>query len=78
MRGTARSTHVGEIVHRSPQATLGYYDDEVSTALAFSDGWLHSGDLEVMDTDGYLTVVDRKKDMVKSGGETWPVGRWRK
>jgi fatty-acyl-CoA synthase len=60
---------VGEIVHRSPHATLGYWDDEAKTAEAFRDGWFHSGDLGVFDADGYLSVVDRKKDMIKSGGE---------
>ncbi len=60
---------VGEIVHRSPHATLGYYKDEAMTAAAFRNGWFHSGDLGVMSEDGYLTVVDRKKDMIKTGGE---------
>ena len=60
---------VGEIVHRSPQATLGYWNDAAKTAEAFQGGWFHSGDLGVMDADGYLAVVDRKKDMIKSGGE---------
>jgi fatty-acyl-CoA synthase len=60
---------VGEIVHRSPQATLGYYRDEAKTAEAFRGGWFHSGDLGVMTADGYLSVVDRKKDMIKTGGE---------
>jgi fatty-acyl-CoA synthase len=60
---------IGEIVHRSPQATLGYHDDEAKTAEAFKDGWFHSGDLGVLDDEGYLSVVDRKKDMIKSGGE---------
>ncbi|MGW5072049.1 acyl-CoA synthetase [Rhodococcus sp. NPDC004095] len=60
---------IGEIVHRSPQATLGYYNDEEKTAEAFRDGWFHSGDLGVMTEDGYLSVVDRKKDMIKTGGE---------
>jgi fatty-acyl-CoA synthase len=60
---------VGEIVHRSPHAALGYYDDEEKTADAFRNGWFHSGDLGVVDKQGYLTVVDRKKDMIKSGGE---------
>ncbi|MBA9002688.1 acyl-CoA synthetase [Thermomonospora cellulosilytica] len=60
---------IGEIVHRSPHAALGYYNDEDKTAEAFRDGWFHSGDLGVMDADGYLTVVDRKKDMIKTGGE---------
>ncbi|MEU9342676.1 acyl-CoA synthetase [Streptomyces sp. NPDC048278] len=60
---------VGEIAHRSPQATLGYFRDEEKSADAFRGGWFHSGDLGVMSPDGYLTVVDRKKDMIKSGGE---------
>jgi fatty-acyl-CoA synthase len=60
---------VGEIVHRSPQATLGYWRDEAKTAEAFRDGWFHSGDLGVLTEDGYLSVVDRKKDMIKTGGE---------
>ena len=60
---------VGEIVHRSPHATLGYYNDEAMTAAAFRNGWFHSGDLGVMSQDGYLTIVDRKKDMIKTGGE---------
>ncbi|WP_326835625.1 acyl-CoA synthetase [Amycolatopsis rhabdoformis] len=60
---------VGEIVHRSPHATLGYYEDEEKTAAAFAGGWFHSGDLGVLDEEGYLSVVDRKKDMIKTGGE---------
>jgi len=60
---------VGEIVHRSPHAALGYYHDEDKTAAAFRNGWFHSGDLGVMTEDGYLSVVDRKKDMIKTGGE---------
>jgi len=60
---------VGEIVHRSPQAMLGYWDDAEKTAETFRDGWLHTGDLGILDDEGYLYVVDRKKDMIKSGGE---------
>src|SRR5664279_297444 len=60
---------VGEIVHRSPHAMLGYYHDPERTAEAFRNGWFHSGDLGVLDAEAYLTVVDRKKDMIKSGGE---------
>jgi len=60
---------VGEIVHRSPHAALGYYNDEEKTAEAFRGGWFHSGDLGRIDSDGYLSVVDRKKDMIKTGGE---------
>ncbi len=60
---------IGEIVHRSPQLMLGYYNDPVKTAEAFAGGWFHSGDLGVFDDEGYLSVVDRKKDMIKTGGE---------
>ena len=60
---------VGEIVHRSPHATLGYHDDEEKTAEAFRGGWFHSGDLGYVDDTGHLYVVDRKKDMIKTGGE---------
>lgn len=60
---------VGEIVHRSPHLMLGYFKDEARTAAAFAGGWFHSGDLGVMDADGYISVVDRKKDMIKTGGE---------
>jgi fatty-acyl-CoA synthase len=59
----------GEIVHRSPQAMLGYWNDPEKTAETFRGGWLHTGDLGVLDEEGYLTVVDRIKDMIKTGGE---------
>jgi fatty-acyl-CoA synthase len=59
----------GEIVHRSPHLMGGYLDDPGATAAAFASGWFHSGDLGVLDEEGYLTVVDRKKDMIKTGGE---------
>jgi fatty-acyl-CoA synthase len=60
---------VGEIVHRSPQLLSGYYRDDERTRAAFEGGWFHSGDLATVDDEGYITVVDRKKDMIKSGGE---------
>jgi len=60
---------VGEIVHRSPHLMLGYFKDEEKTRAAFSGGWFHSGDLGTIDEEGYISVVDRKKDMIKSGGE---------
>jgi len=60
---------VGEIVHRSPQLINGYWNDAERTAESFAGGWFHSGDLGIADADGYITVVDRKKDMIKSGGE---------
>jgi fatty-acyl-CoA synthase len=60
---------IGEIVHRSPQLLSGYFKDEEKTRAAFKGGWFHSGDLAVMDSEGFITVVDRKKDMIKTGGE---------
>jgi fatty-acyl-CoA synthase len=60
---------VGEIVHRSPHLMLGYFHDDERTTAAFDGDWYHSGDLATIDEDGYIFVVDRKKDMIKSGGE---------
>jgi fatty-acyl-CoA synthase len=60
---------VGEIVHRSPHLMLGYFHDDERSAAAFTGGWFHSGDLATIDGEGYITVVDRKKDMIKTGGE---------
>jgi len=60
---------VGEIVHRSPHLMLGYFKDEEKTRAAFSGDWFHSGDLATIDDEGFISVVDRKKDMIKSGGE---------
>ncbi|PEG41657.1 acyl-CoA synthetase [Mycolicibacterium duvalii] len=60
---------VGEIAHRSPHLMLGYLDDDAKTAEAFRGGWFHSGDLGYYDEHGLLHVVDRKKDMIKTGGE---------
>lgn len=58
----------GEIVYRSPQLCQGYWELPEETEEAFRDGWFHSGDLAVRDTDGYFTVVDRVKDVINSGG----------
>jgi fatty-acyl-CoA synthase len=60
---------IGEIVHRSPQLMQGYWKDAERTAAAFEGGWFHSGDLATIDGEGYLTIVDRMKDMIKTGGE---------
>jgi len=58
----------GEIVHRSPQLLVGYWDKPQETEEAFEGGWFHSGDVGVMDEAGYLTIVDRIKDVIKTGG----------
>lgn len=59
---------VGEICGNGPILTPGYYKRPDLTADAIQDGWLHSGDLGYMDEDGFLYLVDRKKDMIISGG----------
>lgn len=59
----------GEAVYRSPVMTAGYYRDAVATREAFRGGWFHSGDSAVVDEDGLRVMVDRYKDIVKTGGE---------
>ena len=60
---------VGEIVYRAPTLMQGYWNNQEATAEAFAGGWFHSGDLVRRDEEGYIWVVDRKKDMIISGGE---------
>ena len=60
---------VGEIVYRGPTLMAGYWNNPEATAEAFRGGWFHSGDLVRADDEGFLYVVDRKKDMIISGGE---------
>ncbi|MEK9210912.1 AMP-binding protein [Sphingomonas sp. 2378] len=59
----------GEVTFRSPNVFAGYWNNSVATAEALRDGWMHSGDVGYFDEDGYLYLVDRKKDMIISGGE---------
>ena len=59
----------GEVVARTPWATDGYLNDEEKTKELWAGGWLHTGDIAVMDEEGYITIVDRLKDVIKSGGE---------
>jgi fatty-acyl-CoA synthase len=61
--------HVGEIVYRAPTLMAEYWNNPAATAEAFAGGWFHSGDLVRQDEEGYVWVVDRKKDMIISGGE---------
>ncbi len=63
---------IGEIVVRSPWLTKGYFRDEEKSAELWKGDWLHTGDLAVMDGLGYIQIVDREKDAVKSGGEFIP------
>lgn len=58
----------GEVLYRSPQLCDGYWDNPEATADAFKNGWFHSGDLVTRDTDGFITVVDRIKDAINTGG----------
>jgi fatty-acyl-CoA synthase len=60
---------VGEIVYRSPMVMKEYWNKPEETSIAFEGGWFHSGDLVRQDEDGYFYVVDRKKDMIITGGE---------
>jgi fatty-acyl-CoA synthase len=60
---------IGEIVMRGNNVMLGYYKDPEATDKAFAGGWFHSGDLAVMHPDGYAQIMDRKKDIIISGGE---------
>jgi fatty-acyl-CoA synthase len=59
----------GEVLVRGPNVSPGYWRDDGATANAFTDGWLHTGDLATRDDEGYLRIVDRLKDMYISGGE---------
>ncbi|WNC73882.1 AMP-binding protein [Thalassotalea psychrophila] len=58
----------GEICVKGNLVNPGYYKNEAATAEAQINGWLHTGDVGVMDDDGYITIVDRKKDMIITGG----------
>ena len=60
---------VGELLIRGPNVMLGYWNKPEETAAALRDGWLHTGDAALMDEDGLITIVDRLKDMIISGGE---------
>jgi acyl-CoA synthetase len=59
----------GEILSRGPDLCLGYTDDALTAAAFDDDGWYHTGDVGVLDADGYLTITDRKADVIIRGGE---------
>ncbi len=59
----------GEILSRGPDLCLGYLDGELSAKAFDADGWYHTGDIGVVDADGYVTIVDRKADVIIRGGE---------
>jgi long-chain acyl-CoA synthetase len=58
----------GEVLVRGETVMLGYWRDEPATATALRGGWLHTGDVGVLDADGFLTLKDRSKDLIISGG----------
>ena len=60
---------VGELLVRAPNVVAGYWNKPEATADTFVDGWLHTGDLVRIDGDGFVQIVDRKKDMINRGGE---------
>jgi acyl-CoA synthetase len=64
-----RLTEDGEIVSRGPDLCLGYLDSELTAKAFDDDGWYHTGDVGVLDGDGYLTITDRKADVIIRGGE---------
>ena len=66
---TPDDREVGEIIVKGDTVTPGYWRLPEETQKAFKDGWLYTGDLAVVDREGYVNIVDRKKDMILSGGE---------
>lgn len=60
---------IGEIVLRSAKTTKGYWKNPEATRNTIVDGWLHTGDIGKFDHEGYLYILDRKKDMINRGGE---------
>jgi O-succinylbenzoic acid--CoA ligase len=65
----APAGHAGEIVVKGPNVTPGYFHNKEATAKAIKDGWLHTGDIGYLDEDGFLYVLDRRSDLIISGGE---------
>ena len=60
---------MGELLVRGPWIAKEYYKDPIRTQEAFSNGWLRTGDIVTVDAEGYISVADRSKDLIKSGGE---------
>jgi fatty-acyl-CoA synthase len=63
------STAVGEVIARGDHLMEGYFDDAAGTAAVMTNGWFHTGDMAVWDAETYIHIVDRKKDIIISGGE---------
>lgn len=73
-RQEVKQGEVGELAVKGPGVMTCYYNDEKSTNEVLSDGWLFTGDMAEMDEDGFIFLVDRKKDVIISGGENlYPV-----
>ena len=66
--GELASNEVGELWVRGPQVMKGYYQDPEATALTLVEGWLRTGDLGMKDDEGYVTIVDRLKELIKTKG----------
>jgi long-chain acyl-CoA synthetase len=72
-QGNLPCGEVGEVLIRAPQVMQGYWRHPDETAATLQDGWLATGDLGYLDDEGYLYIVDRKKDLIKpSGFQVWP------
>ena len=72
-QGSLLPGKIGEILIRAPQLILGYWQHPTETKETIRDGWLYTGDIGYLDEDGYLFIVDRKKDVIKpSGFQVWP------
>jgi long-chain acyl-CoA synthetase len=67
--GVLPGADVGELLMRGPNVVPGYWNKPEATAETFADGWLHTGDMARLDEQGFVQIVDRKKDMVNRGGE---------
>jgi acyl-CoA synthetase (AMP-forming)/AMP-acid ligase II len=64
-----KTTGVGELLVRGPNVVSGYWNKPEASAETFVDGWLHTGDMARIDEQGFVQIVDRKKDMICRGGE---------
>ena len=68
--GELRIAADGELLVRSPYLLKGYFEDSAATHEALRDGWFHTGDAGALDSEGYLSIVGRKKEVIRSGGES--------